>query len=221
MAGSPKKALPFRNLAGLKTRPARALIGWMSTKEAYVVLSLPPAPAKPIPDLALRIWEARAAVESRRAGVDQSHALADPGEELRGVQDRFQRDPHYQAYRSAGGTLKIANLNEICAVQPIVHMDYVHRTDRFSELIRCAREDDIPSSAEITLPPPPPLELPAHFDPATNAWTFRSMSPNTSIVGQFSTRVEMSPGVFAMGMDFAFDLCLPLCRLCCTGEGTS
>jgi hypothetical protein len=128
------------------------------------------------------------------------------GEEMRDYRDQFQEDPNFQDYRASGCTLKIANLNEICALQPVVHLDYLHRSNRFTELIRRARKDDMLSLAKITLPLPAPVELPLHFDPATNAWTLRSISPNIRIVGHFSTRIELSPGFFAMGYGFCVRL---------------
>lgn len=116
--------------------------------------------------------------------------------------DRFRAHPNFEPYRATGCSFKIANLNEICALQPIAHMDYLDRSDRFRELTAHATQDDMLSLARITLPVPAPMELPAQFDPATNAWTLRSFGSETRIVGQFSTRIEMAPGLFAMGFGF-------------------
>jgi hypothetical protein len=69
------------NLVGLKTRPARALIGWMPEREAQIMLGIPLAVVKPLPEHALQVREAHAAVTSRPTGIDQTHVLSDIGNE--------------------------------------------------------------------------------------------------------------------------------------------
>jgi hypothetical protein len=128
--------------------------------------------------------------------------LSDVGEELRDYLMEFQKHPNSQYYLARGGTIRIADLNGICALQPIVHRDYLDHSDHFRELLQDARQDDVLSLIKITLPIPTPRELPVQFDPQKNAWVLHSGNPDARIVGHFSTRVELAPGLFGMGYGF-------------------
>jgi hypothetical protein len=206
MTAQLKKALRDHHIAGLKTRPARALIGWMPQQEAQVFLSLPPTPPAPQAKLAKRIREAHAAVRARAGGVDQEGALREPTEELRGYLDEFREHPNCKPYLAGGCTFKIANLNQICALQPIAHSDYLDRSELPRDLAEDARQDDMLSLARITLPLHLPGELPVQFDSGKNAWKVRTKNPGARTMGHFRARVELAPGLFAMGFGFCVAL---------------
>ncbi len=197
-----EKLLKDGNLVGLKMRPARALIGWMPEREAQILLALPQAPATPLPEHVQRVRNAHAAVGRRPDGVDQAHAISDLGEELRDYAVEFQKQPHYGQYLAGGCTLRMANLNEICALQPIVHTDHVAHSDRSGNLIQEAVAQDMLSLAKITLPISAPDVVPMQFDQQKNAWIHESENPETRIVGPFNARVELAPGLFEMGYGF-------------------
>ena len=201
-----EKLLKDGNLVGLKTRPARALIGWMPEREAQIMLAIPLAPGKPLPEHVRRVQEAQAAVRSRPTGMDQTQVLSDTGDELRDYLTKFKEHPNCKPYIASGCTIRTANLNEICALQPIVHADYLHHSDHFRKLIQHAAPSDMLSIIKITLSIPTPLELPMQFDQKKNAWILQSGNPDTRIVGHFSARVELAPGLFGMGYGFCVAL---------------
>ncbi|HUK30565.1 MAG TPA: hypothetical protein VLV89_05580 [Candidatus Acidoferrum sp.] len=190
------------NLVGMKTRPARALIGWMPEREAQILLGIPHTPVTPLPEHVRRVEEARAAVRARPAGVDQKNILSDIGEELLAYSAEFQNQPSYKPFRAIGCTIRMANLNEICALQPLVHLDYLEHAERFRNLVQQAVQDDMISLARIALPISAPAELAAQFDRQKNAWIHESSNPDARIVGPFNARVEVAPGLFAMGYGF-------------------
>jgi hypothetical protein len=53
----------------VKTRPARALIGWMSEREAQIMLGIPLDVVKPLPEHVRRVRDAHRAVSSRPIGM--------------------------------------------------------------------------------------------------------------------------------------------------------
>ena len=198
------------NLTGLKMRPARALIGWMPEREAHAVLALPLTPTTPAPEHIERVQAARAAVWSRPAGLPQTHVLSHVGPELDPYLAELEADPRFQPYAQAGWQVRLANLNQICALQPLVHLDYPDLNDpaHSASLSPIAQhpphpvETDLLTLAKITLPFTNPSEVPAQLDPQRHAWVFESPNPDTRIVGRFSTRVELTPGMFVMGYGF-------------------
>ena len=50
-----EKLLRDGNLSGLKTRPARGLIGWMPEREAEIMLGIPLVPTTPLPEHVQRV----------------------------------------------------------------------------------------------------------------------------------------------------------------------
>jgi len=197
-----EKLLKDGDLVGLETRPARALIGWMPEREAEIVLGIPQASMKPLPEHAQRVRKARTAVASRPSGIDQTHVFSDVGEELRDYLAEFQQHPSGKQYLASGCAISIANLSEVCALQPIVHSDYLDDFPQVKKLIQQAAQDDMLSLIKITLPIPMPVELPMRFDSQRNAWILQSRNPDARIVGHFSARVELAPGLFGMGYGF-------------------
>lgn len=194
------------NLVGLRTRPARALIGWMAERDAQILLGIPMSPVTPSREHVQRVQEAHKAVRSRPIDIDQAHALSDPGEELRHYLAEFNKHPSSKQHITSGCTFKIANLRQICAIQPIVHSDYTDGSDRFSDLIRGAVQENMVSIAKITLPIPVSIEVPMQFDQQKNAWMLDTENPDTRIVGPFSSPIELAPGMFGMAYGFCIAL---------------
>jgi hypothetical protein len=194
------------NLVGLKTRPARALIGWMPQQEAQLMLGIPLDVVTPLPEHVRRVRDAHAAVRSRPIGIDQTHLLSDIGAEWRNYFAQLQEHPGFRPYIASGYTIRIANLNQICALQPVVHLDYLDHSDHFRTLNQQAVQEDMLSLAKVTLPIPAPMELPVQSDKRKNTWLLQFRDPHTQVVGHFNTRVELTPGVFGM----AYGLCIAL-----------
>lgn len=190
------------NLVGLKMRPARALIGWMPERVAQVVLGVPEALLKPLPDQLHRVRQAHAAVMSRPTGVDQTRLLSDLDDRLRQYLAETQEGPGYKQYISGGYSVRIVNLNKLCALQPVVHTDYSDHSDGFGRLLQEATQEDMLSLIKITLPIPAPAELPVHFDQKKNAWIMQSGNPQIRVVKEFSARTELAPGLFGTAYGF-------------------
>jgi hypothetical protein len=193
------------NFIGLKTRPARALIGWMPEGDAQTMLAIPLAPVPPLPEHVQRVQKAHRAVRSRPIGIDQTQLLSGVGEELRDYLAALEKHPSYKQYIANSCTIKIANLNKVCALQPVVHLDYLDHSDHFKKLTQQAVQEDMRSLANITLPIPT-AELPVQSDQQKNAWILQCNHPDARIVGHFSARVELGPGLFGMGYGFCVAL---------------
>lgn len=178
----------------------------MPEREAQILLGIPLTPVTPRPEHVQRIQEARAAVRSRPEGIDQEDALSNAGEELRDCLAEFQEHPNGKQYIASGFTLRIADLNKICALQPIVHLDYTDHSDHWKKLIQEAAQDDMRSLMRVTLPIPQPVELPVQFDQQKSAWILQSRNPDIRTVRHFSCRLELEPGLFAMGYGFCIAL---------------
>ena len=194
------------NLVGLKTRAARALIGWMTKPEAQLILGIPRTVVTPLPEHVRRARDAHLAVKSRPIGIDQTHLFSDVGEELRGYLAELQEHPSYKPYITSGCSIRIANLNELRALQPVVHLDYLDHSDQFRQLTQEASQEDMLSLVRITLPIPKPMALPVQADKQRNAWILQLKDPHTKIVGHFNTRVEVAPGLFGIAYGFCVAL---------------
>jgi hypothetical protein len=182
------------------------LIGWMPERDAQTLLGIPLAVVTPLPEHVRRVREAHAAVESRPSGIDQTDVFSDVGKEVDGYLAELQQHPSYKPYFASGCTVRIANLNKLCALQPVVHLDYLDHADHFRKLSQHAVPEDMRSLIEITLPIPTPAELPIQFDQQKNAWILQLRDPHTRVVGHFNTRVELTPGQFGMGYGFCIAL---------------
>ncbi len=193
------------NLVGLKMRPAKALIGWMPERDAQTLLAIPLTPVTPLPEHVQRVQEAHRAVRSRPIGIDQTQLLSDIGEDLRDYLATLQEHPCYKQYIVSGCTIRIVDLNKICALQPVVHLDYLDHSDHLKKLTQQVVQEDVLSLVKITLPIPT-AELPVQSDQQQNAWILQCNHPDTRIVGHFTTRVELGPGLFGMGYGFCIAL---------------
>lgn len=190
------------NFAGLKTRPARALIGWIRERDALILLGIPLRPLNPSPADVRRVAVALAAVDSRAPSIDQRHAVSEIDDALLNYALEIEKQPHYKNYLKNGCTLRIAQLPDICALQPIVHLDYADFAGDFAERIERANPQDIVSVARITLPLTVPAPPPVHIESQKHAWTLHSANPDIRILTNFSGRIEVAPGLFAMGYGF-------------------
>jgi hypothetical protein len=176
-------------LAGLKLRPARALIGWMPQRDAETLLAIPAI--APAPEQVRQVQAAHAAVSARSSGMDQTGAISETGDE---AQD-YLTDFRNKSQLSAGRSIQMADLTRLAAVQPVVHLDDSRHFDLPST-------PDLVSLAKITLPMPTRIELPVEFDPQKRAWILDSANPDACVMGHFRTPVEIAPGVFGTGYGF-------------------
>jgi len=190
------------SLVGLETRPARALIGWMPERDAQVMLAIPEAVLRPLPAHVQRVREAHAAARSRPTGVDQTHLFSDIGEEVQDYLAILREHSSYKPHFASGRTIRVADLNKVCALQCAVHLDFLDRSDHFGGLFQQAVQTDMRSLMKITLPLPTPSDLPVQVDQQNGAWVLRCRDLNPRVVGPFNARIELAPGLFGIGYGF-------------------
>jgi len=189
------------NFVGLKTRPARALIGWMSEQDAHTILAFPMVPATPCAEHLQRVKEAHRAVQFRTASLDQTHLLSDPGEDLHDYLAALQVHSCYKQYIASDCSVRVADLNQLGVIQPVVHLDHSDYSEHFRTLLPRARQEDMLSLARITLPIPP-AEVAVQPEQQKNAWILRFTHPDTRIVGHFSAPINLGAGLSGMGYGF-------------------
>jgi hypothetical protein len=180
MVSSTQETLATGDQLAHVTRPARALIGWLSQKEAQLLLAGRLIQNADKPEHAEKAQAAISAVQRRQAGVDQSGLLADVPEELQEYVAKFQSLDSFKPFANEGWSIKIADLAKVCALQPVVFWDHAE-----ARAVSASPEDML-SIAEVTLPIPGKTEIPVQFDQSRNTWMITSRNPNLKIVGHYS-----------------------------------
>ena len=176
-------------------RPARALIGWMPEEEALMLLGVPETPLTPLPQHIHRVQTAQNAVRARRSGVEQERVLSEAGEELQAYAAALKESPQYRRYFAGDWTIKIVDLQKLCALQPIVHLDYAERSGQPEEALPAP--DDMLGLARLTLPMHNRNHLPqAEFDAQHSVWKLNTCNTDAKIVGQYNQQIEIQPGLF-------------------------
>jgi hypothetical protein len=182
---------------GHVTRPARALIEWMSQQEAQLML------AQRVLQLANEqryidgANAARTAVKTRNPLSGTQDVLSDIGPELIDHVNRLVAHPTYQAFAAEKWDVKVADLSQVIALQPSVFWDHAE------ERTKSAVVGDMRSLADITIPVQSGTELlPAQFDPLRNTWIISSRNPNLRIVGNFTAPVNPGNGQTLTGCGF-------------------
>lgn len=187
MVSSTAQTIATDNKLGHVTRPARALIGWMTKEEGQLYLAGRQTNKSNNPEFIEKLTLARNSVQSRGINIDQSNLFDDIPKELNDYLDKFKSIEAAKAYLNEGWEVRIADLRKVCALQPVVFWD--HATERTSS----ANISNIVSIAEVTLPLSNTIDLPLQFDPARNTWIITSRNPNLKIVGHFSTQMQGLP----------------------------
>lgn len=115
MVSSTQQTLAATNQLGSVSRPARALIGWMTQPEGQLLLAQRNVTLANQPEHVARATQARAAVAARVQVLDQSQLLTDPPPELAEYIAHFTAQPSYAPFAAEGWTVKIADLSKVCA----------------------------------------------------------------------------------------------------------
>lgn len=184
MVSTTQQTLATGNQLGHVTRPARALIGWMSQQEGQLCLAGRQIQNATKPEYAQKVQAARNAVQQRPVGVDQSELLTDVPKELEEYLVNFHSQDSFKPFANEGWTVKIADLRKVCALQPVVFWDHAE------ERATSANPENILSVANVTLPIPNKTEIPIQFDQSRNTWMITSRNPNLRIIGHFSGPVQ-------------------------------
>lgn len=176
----PNTSTPHAPTAGPSTaiavRPARALIGWMSRDQAILALAGRELGAFE-PRLGTRADTARAQVMSRLSGIKQDDALSPAPDDVAKYVKDVLGQPVMAPFVNEGWSVRLVNLREIAAVQPLVH------ADGWNARVQFAGNPSLLELAQITLPAPANLDLPVQFDNSRNAWIISSPNPNLRVLG--------------------------------------
>jgi len=158
-------------------RPARALLGWMPTNDALLMLNGRRQDVTPTEEQKQFAARLQAAVARRPSGVDQSGLEQPPPGELSTYIAELEKDPAAAGLIGSGARVALVDLARVLAAQPLVHVD--HAEDRVSRIDAA----DLVSVAKISLPITQPVQLPATFDQAQKAWVLTSANPNLRLTG--------------------------------------
>lgn len=118
MASSTQQTLAAGNQLGSVSRPARALIGWMTQAEGQLVLAQRQIGLANRPEHIARATQARAAAAARAEGLDQTQVLSEPSAGLQEYLDQFRAQASYASFAEEGWSIKVADLSKVCALQP-------------------------------------------------------------------------------------------------------
>lgn len=158
-------------------RPARALLGWMPTNEALLMLTGRRHDVTPSDEQKQLVERLQAAVARRPIGVDQTDLEQLPPDELSTYIAELEKDPAAAGLIASGAKVALVDLSRVSAAQPLVHVD--HAEERVSGVTA----SDVLSVARISLPITKPAQLPATFDQAQKAWVLTSANPNLRLTG--------------------------------------
>lgn len=158
-------------------RPARALLGWLSEKQARGYLNAQRRDAGLTEDQRHAIAQAHAQVAGR-APFDGGSAVVGPCPAmLSGHRDALYAHGRFSAMRNEGWEIAIIDLERVCVVQPMVLSEPDPR------VAAKPAPGDMAALAKITLPIPDPQVLPYQIDSAKNVALLSSPNPNLRAVG--------------------------------------
>ena len=167
-------------------RTARALLGWMHTDAAILVLnSNQQTPGTPEQNEIVR--RCLSSVSARDEGVDQDGVIEEVPAALESYVEELRRNPAALVYFDQGFQVKIAHIDRICGFQPVIFTD--------SACSRVGAHDprDLVGIAEVSLPRVQPQAIRAQFDPLRRSWIIASANPNLRVLTQVALRVSNAP----------------------------
>ena len=189
MASVTQQTIATGNAVGHVTRPGRALIGWMPQPEAQLMLAQRNVQQANEAGHVERAAAALQTVAARLPLQEGPYAIDNPGPELNAHIAAFTAQPDYRPFAEEGWCIKVADLRQVVALQPLVLWDHAR------ERTLTAVDGDMAALAQITLPiRTGPEPLPLQFDPTRNTWMITSRNPNLRIVGQFTGPVDAGGG---------------------------
>ena len=126
--------------------------------------------------------------------------VSSPGVELTDYLGTFESQPDFRPFAAEGWQVKIADLTNVGALQPMAFWDHA------SERTQHAVADDMLTLATVALPVrAEPVPLPLQFDPVRDSWMVVSRNPNLRIIGQFSAPIDKGNGLVFTGCGFIRD----------------
>src|ERR1700736_1562362 len=115
-AGAPSVSVASQSAATGLQRPARALLGWMHTDAATLVLNSNQQTPGTREQLEI-VRRCASSVASRDEGVNQDGVIEDAPPSLDGYVDELRRNPAALVYFGQGFEVQIAHIDRICGFQ--------------------------------------------------------------------------------------------------------
>lgn len=157
-------------------RRGRVLLGWLRPDDAKAALNGQRSGVPATTESELLAADARGAVASRSAGVNQDNIIEAPSPDLTIHIAGLKAIGPSAAFFNEGWTVGIADLTRVCAIQPTIMIDDSNnRTSAVDPL-------DIASVAAVTLPIGTPSVVGGAYNSAKQAWVFSSANPNLRVV---------------------------------------
>jgi hypothetical protein len=157
-------------------RPARVPLGWLPPERGEFLLANQAGAGLPDTQRA-RVHEARDAVASRQAGIDQADLVSALPAELADHVTRLEMTPAGATIRTEGWNIAMVDLDRVVAFQPHVF------TDTATERVVGLDPDDLGSIAELTLPVNYTAPFSFHYDELKQAYIITSPDPNLKVIG--------------------------------------
>ena len=172
---------PAAPLSRQHARPARALIGWLPPEMAQGMLAGPGAQAPYAADVVARAASASAGLAARQPHPIAVDVVSDLPAELAAYILELQTQPFFQVIKAEGWQVRIADLRQVRALQPVIH------TDHSAERTQGVRADDPVSIARVTLPHSRAKELMAAVPTADGrGWILTCRNPQLRVRGPYS-----------------------------------
>ncbi len=164
-------------------RPARALLGWLSDKQAKGVLTAQRRDLELTDEQRRDIDAARAVVMARARFHAPSPIIAPCPEVLHDHRATLYGHDRFKTLRDEGWEIAMVDLTRVCVVQHTVLSDPDPRTERVDP-------DDLAALASILLPIPDPQPLRYQVDSQRNVAVLSSFDGNLRVAGFASQQVQ-------------------------------
>jgi hypothetical protein len=164
-------------------RPARALLGWLSDKQARGVLTSHRPDVELTDEQRRAVEGARAAVAARQKFQSLSPIVAPCPEALHAHRAVLHGHERFKTFRDENWEIAIVDLTRVCVVQHTVGTDPDARFARLDD-------SDLQALANITLPIPNPQALSYQLDSQRNAAVLSSSDGNLRVVGFAAQQVS-------------------------------
>ena len=153
----------------------RVLIGWTEINPANLLTGN--NPQELTAEHHARVQQAVNIKNARQLYVNPTNVISDPPAELQEYIAGFWQQPNIEIFIQEGWVIKMADLNNVCTVQPLVE------NKKSIERVENIDVNNLISIAQITLPYNVPQLFPGAFDQNKNAFIFSSANPNLRIGG--------------------------------------
>ncbi|HVP88872.1 MAG TPA: hypothetical protein VMU79_12420 [Casimicrobiaceae bacterium] len=156
--------------------PARALLGWLSDKQARSALTSQRRNVELTDEQRRSVEAARAAVAARASFRAPSPILGPCPEILRAHGVALYAHERFRTFRDEGWQIAMVDLTRVCVVQHTV-------SGESNPMIEGVDPDDLSALARITLPIPNEQPLSYQVDSQRNVAVLSSLNGNLSIAG--------------------------------------